>query len=108
MKEEFTPGPWYEVEYAGHFSIQNGPTYFDNDLLDRKECIMAEANAELAAKAPEMYAALKEASSTLILAETDLKIMRDKMHEMSLIPDPNLAPTLEALRFRIESINKLL
>jgi len=57
MKTKHTQGPWYAVEYAGMFDIQNdqyigGDNLFDADSVGYE---VAEANAKLAAAAPEMF-----------------------------------------------------
>ncbi len=49
-----TPGPWYPIDFAGYWAIQNGPYYEDVDLLDVESSANAEANANLAAAAPEV------------------------------------------------------
>lgn len=52
-----TPGPWFPVEYAGYFHLQD-EKYYDTgvDLLnaDNMDYEAAKANATLAAAAPEM------------------------------------------------------
>ena len=66
MSTKHTPGPWFAVDYAGSFCIQSGPTYEDKDLLSydsfsgQKYCVSidtAEANATLAAAAPDLLEA---------------------------------------------------
>ena len=58
-----TPGPWYYVDYAGSFVIQDGPYYEDPNILcyDDEFGIgdseKAEANAKLAAAAPDLLKA---------------------------------------------------
>ena len=68
MKTKFTPGPWFAVDYAGTFCIQDGPMYEDRDLLYYSSIFSetepfdketVEANAALMAAAPEMLEALK-------------------------------------------------
>jgi hypothetical protein len=53
-----TPGPWYAVEYAGAFIIQDGEFYGDTDLHRLDDCEEAEANAKLMASAPELLECL--------------------------------------------------
>jgi len=68
MEAKRTPGPWFAVDYAGSFCIQNGPMYEDTDILSydsiwredeviQKEIV--EANAKLICAAPEMLEALQ-------------------------------------------------
>ena len=74
MEAKYTPGPWFAVDYAGKFDIQNGDGYEDTDLLCYdtiwneksldKETV--EANAKLMAAAPEMLEALN-----MLLEELD-------------------------------------
>lgn len=58
---KFTPGPWFAVNYAGHFDIQNTNDYGGLDLLDFDNIgqEQATANAALIAQAPAMYAAMQ-------------------------------------------------
>lgn len=53
-----TKAPWYAIEFAGYWEIQNDEKYEDNRLLDEASCPNAEANAKLAA-APELLAAMQ-------------------------------------------------
>lgn len=64
MTHKHTPAPWFAVDYAGSFCIQNGPMYEDKDILSydsisgieysvTKE--EAEANAALMVIAPDMF-----------------------------------------------------
>lgn len=53
-----TPGPWYAVNYADFWDIQDDPHYGKTDLLDAHTCDQAEANAKLMAAAPELIKAL--------------------------------------------------
>lgn len=55
-----TPGPWFALEYAGYYNLQTVDEYSDtNDLLNIEKDPNAEANAKLAAKAPELFQAVK-------------------------------------------------
>jgi len=56
-----TPGPWYPVEYAGYFDVQNGPLYSDTSVSNIEYDENAEANAKLMAAAPDLLDALIEA-----------------------------------------------
>lgn len=53
-----TPGPWYAVNYADFWDIQDDPHYGELDLLDAHTCNQAEANAKLMAAAPNLLNAL--------------------------------------------------
>ena len=55
-----TKAPWYAVNFAGFWVIQNGEKYEDTRILDEDSCPDAEANAKLAAAAPELLEALKD------------------------------------------------
>lgn len=48
-------GPWYAVEYAGHFNLQIGPYYGEQDVLDAESYgyESAQASAFIASAAPE-------------------------------------------------------
>ena len=65
MKTKHTSGPWYYSNYAGTFMLQDGPYYEDNLILSYDEAFSAidmetaEANAKLAAAAPELLEALQ-------------------------------------------------
>lgn len=67
MKTKHTSGPWYYSNYAGTFMLQDGPYYEDNLILSYDEAFSnidmetAEANAKLAAAAPELLDALEYA-----------------------------------------------
>ncbi len=54
-----TKGQWYPVLYASFWNIQDGKGYGDNNLLDESRCPDAEANAKLAASAPDLLNALR-------------------------------------------------
>lgn len=60
MKTKHTSGPWYYSNYAGTFMLQDGPYYEDNLILSYDEAFSdidmetAEANAKLAAAAPDL------------------------------------------------------
>ena len=54
-----TPGPWFAVQYANWFNIQTTEEYSASDVLDLECCEEAEANARLAAAAPELLEELK-------------------------------------------------
>lgn len=54
-----TPGPWYPVNYGNYWSIQKTNNYsLSDDLLNEDNCKQAPSNAQLAASAPELLAAL--------------------------------------------------
>jgi hypothetical protein len=57
----YTPGPWYPVEYAGYFDVQNGPYYSDTSVSNIEYDENAENNARLMAAAPDILEALIEA-----------------------------------------------
>ena len=65
MKTKHTSGPWYYSNYAVTFMLQDGPYYEDNLILSYDEAFSAidmetaEANAKLAAAAPELLEALQ-------------------------------------------------
>jgi hypothetical protein len=54
-----TPGPWYPTEYAGYWELNDGPYYENAQLLNAEDYPNAEANATLAAAAPELLEALQ-------------------------------------------------
>lgn len=53
-----TPGPWYAIEFAGFWNILDQPYYEGAQLLNAEEVgpEQAQANAELAALAPDLLA----------------------------------------------------
>lgn len=53
-----TPGPWYSAEYANYWVLQNEDSYDGIDILNEELCADAEANAHLAAAAPDLLDAL--------------------------------------------------
>ncbi len=57
-----TPGPWFAVNYAGYNNLQAEPVYGSPDLLNGQTmgAEQAEANAKLAAAAPDLLEALKK------------------------------------------------
>ena len=63
-----TPGPWFAVEYSGYWNLQ-GEDYYDehDDLLDADKIGVekAEANALLAAAAPQLLKALEKTSAII-------------------------------------------
>ncbi len=70
MATKHTPGPWFPVEYADSFIIQDGPYYEDDNVLsyDAFSSIKedtAKANAKLAAAAPELLVALEGAVTAM-------------------------------------------
>lgn len=57
---QFTPGPWYPVNYSGFINLQPDEFYGQgNNLLDQAEYKNAVENGQLAAAAPTMYDLLK-------------------------------------------------
>lgn len=60
-----TQGPWYPIEYAGVFNINDEPFYEGQNLFDRDYFEEAELNARLAASSPELLNACREAVSTI-------------------------------------------
>ena len=50
------PGPWYAVKCANWWNLQRFPDYEAANLLDSEDFVEAEANAKLAARAPELLA----------------------------------------------------
>jgi len=74
METKHTPSPWFAVDYAGSFCIQNGEMYEDKDVLSYDSICgkdfsfpieVAKANAKLAAAAPELLDACEKALSFL-------------------------------------------
>lgn len=61
MKRKHTPAPWFPVDYAGIWILQKGDSYADDELLIAYNLDegQAEANAKLAAAAPEMLEVLE-------------------------------------------------
>ena len=59
-EEKTTPGPWFPINYAGFWMIQSGKYYGDVDVMDAEKvgAETAEANARLAAAAPDLKAEL--------------------------------------------------
>lgn len=56
---KYTKAPWVAVQYANFWNLQKEGFYSDTDnLLDEDKNIDAEANAKLAAAAPELLHAL--------------------------------------------------
>lgn len=56
-----TPGPWFAVNYSGYYSLQKEDYYSDkDDLLNEEKCPDAEANAKLAAAAPDLLEVLQK------------------------------------------------
>ena len=54
-----TKGPWVAIEYGGYWNIQKEDAYSNTyDLLNEEKCPDAEANAKLAAAAPELLQVL--------------------------------------------------
>jgi len=60
MKSKTTPAPWYAVNYSGFINIQSTPYYEATNIMDEDICKEAEANGNLAAKAPELLEALQD------------------------------------------------
>lgn len=59
-KQAYTGGPWFPVVYANFINLQTTPFYSRNNLLDLENYKEAEANATLAATAPELLEVLKQ------------------------------------------------
>jgi hypothetical protein len=57
---KFTEGPWHVINYGGFHAIQSEPFYGDTDLLDEDKTENAQANARLAAAAPDLLKALED------------------------------------------------
>lgn len=61
-----TPGPWYDVNYAGYIMLQIKDSYDDEtDLLNEAKCAQAEANGRLCAAAPDLLNALERVSRSM-------------------------------------------
>jgi hypothetical protein len=61
-----TKAPWFAVEFAGFWQIQDGPYYENTNILDEDKSPDAKANAKLAAMAPELLAALNIAKALFV------------------------------------------
>jgi len=55
-----TKGPWYPVQYANCWNIQSGEHYGDPNILNEDSDPNAEANAIVAAAAPDLLEALQQ------------------------------------------------
>lgn len=80
MEAKHTPGPWFAVDYAGTFVIQDSEYYEGRMLLSRDDCKskeQAKANAMLAAAAPELLKKLIEIEPVLTDANCELRDMRN-------------------------------
>jgi hypothetical protein len=85
MEDKHTPGPWFVVEYAGFWNLQADPYYTDEgDLLDQEHYAAAEANAKLAAAAPDLLAAARIAASGLMSTEPGYKELMDAIYKATL------------------------
>jgi hypothetical protein len=90
LKEEVkhTPGPWYPIAYGGFWDIQTEKYYGETSVLNEDSCPNAEANATLAARAPELLA------ETLSLREQNEKLQKfkdyvhDRLDKMGVPIDP--------------------
>lgn len=59
MKSKHTPAPWYPIQYANYINIQTKDEYaVGADVLNLEDNDRAEANAKLAASAPDMLEVL--------------------------------------------------
>lgn len=94
MKEfKGTKGEWYTVEYAGMMSIQNGPSYEDDNILDIDIVCKEQfyANAKLIAAAPEL-----------------LQLAIDTLNLCSMLKMPNESQLIELEKKCEAAINKAL
>lgn len=61
QEPKHTPGPWFPIEYAGFWDLAQNPNYSDYSLLNEDNYgEEAQANAKLAAAAPDLLEALIE------------------------------------------------
>ena len=80
-----TPGPWFPINYAGFWIIQSGKYYGDKDVLDAEKVgvEISEANARLAASAPELKVRLHRLQAELTrLRQPPAEGMRDALLEV--------------------------
>ena len=81
METKHTPGPWFYVDFAGCFCIQDGPDYDANNLLDYSDTLEvmskgkkinpiteenAKANAKIMIFAPDLLKVCIEAKQLLV------------------------------------------
>jgi chromosome segregation ATPase len=100
-----TKGPWYAIDYGGYWSIQSEDEYSEGDLLNEEKDPNAEANARLAAKAPELY------EQNLTLQKQIEELMLDNEHlrklaESGVTVQESLEQELEELREENEKLKK--
>lgn len=79
-----TPGPWFAVDYAGFVSIQSVDEYSDSDVLNIAVDPNAEANGKLAAAAPDLLEALKEAQQHFVRSGWRLSGRTGKIMEAAI------------------------
>lgn len=77
-----TSGPWFAIAYANYWMLQSVDEYSDSDnLFDEEKNPNAEANAQLAASAPELLKACQEMVKHLL--ETDFDVCGTKDEDMN-------------------------
>jgi hypothetical protein len=71
MRTQFTPGPWYAVQYANQWAIQSIPGYEGStfDVLDEENDDNHEANARLAASAISLFSTIETVLNKCLAAE---------------------------------------
>jgi hypothetical protein len=78
MIQGHTPFPWFAVNYANFWNIQQTEFYENGqNILDEEECDKAKYNAVLAAMAPRMLRAL---SYLIEMKEHKDKIGKDEIY----------------------------
>lgn len=71
METKFTKGDLYPEEYAGHYDIQSGEFYGDDNILDAEQVGEEEANAKLFAAAPNMNEKFSNRLTSYLDSECD-------------------------------------
>ena len=84
-----TPAPWHPVHFTYWWELKNGPSYTDANILQYHDsrCSRheAEANARLAAAAPDLLEVCQEAGYTLdfIAGNGTQHLPRDEAQEVT-------------------------
>lgn len=83
-----TKGKWFAIEYAGHYNIQTGEFYGNDNVLDYENYPKEEvdANAQLIAAAPDLLEALLE--FTKAVEDEDI-VMYDNLDHDGFASTPN-------------------
>ena len=85
MEDKHIPGPWHAVKYAGYWLLQTKGDYSaEGDLMDEAHYATAEANAKLAAAAPDLLAAARIAASNLLSTEPGYKELMEAIYKATL------------------------